>query len=569
MILVAYSFLLTGAVKFSIVLLVIGFAIITVSIYEHFFKGNPRVTQIIGLSLISAALAVVFGLIWLSLQPEPSATSNPLLSLHERFLAITVYMQSLPWRWIAVSVAVGFGLGALLLRSLGRRRIVREVKPVQDRIAELEQENSALARNIKEANDDAGERLLEVESLTEVLTSRDTQISEQKDRIKELEEVKAALERGIAKTGEQHRIEIGRLQHSEQTHSIRADMKQGLLAQYQWLHTLAAVQANDISDYVVVERLYFCYHELTGDLPFIVFGVDIFNKSVFNVTIENSINGHIEIAGKPLLRDKRFTHNPSKISPMSKGELTIEHRLSPEEAALIARRDKDIFGSFFYFDKLVVMIGGGTQFPSFERTQLRLPQFLGSNDTPAATEIASLKAQLEEEKAKNMKPDITGEIKEVFFESRFSPTSKVYDDFFYANFYFWIRVYVANHRATTTVKEFKFTLRSNGRQQDGKKETLEGWHVQRQTVKEELIDIEASNDVPLEHSRNGWLRFIVSDVQESGIRHTEDDPLPEMDIEIDVIDKDGTPHRLIGLPQSQWRENALWAIPRIAHITEG
>ena len=121
MILVAYSFILTGAVKFSIVLLVIGFAIISVSIYEHFFKGNPRVTQIIGLSLISAALAVVFGLIWLSLQPEPSATSYPLLSpravfgdyrLHAKFTVAVDCGKCRGWVWFRSFVVKEFGTKA-------------------------------------------------------------------------------------------------------------------------------------------------------------------------------------------------------------------------------------------------------------------------------------------------------------------------------------------------------------------------------------------------------------------------------------------------------------------------
>lgn len=304
---------------------------------------------------------------------------------------------------------------------------------------------------------------------------------------------------------------------------------------YDWLASLATVHSNDISDYVVVERLYFCYHELTDALPLIVFGVDIFNKSVFNITIENSINGHIEIAGKPLLRDKRFTYNPSKISPVSEGKLTIEHRLSLEEAALIAKCDKDEFGSFFYFDRLIVMIGNGTQFPRFERTQLKLPKFLGGKDTPAATEIASLKAQLEEA-VSNKKPNITGEIKEVFFKKHYSMASGAISEHHYYDYDFFISVYVANLGAVTTIKNFKFILKSNGRPKDGDKMTLEGWRIQKQTGRDGLTDIEGSNDVPLEHSRNGWLRFIVSDVQESSIRYSEDDPMPEMEIELYAID---------------------------------
>lgn len=390
-------------------------------------------------------------------------------------------------------------------------------------------------------------------------------------RIKELEGEKVSLEQRIENLQRDHEEEIrGYIRGFDSLKSKHDALKAQLenWAEYDWLVSIATVQANDIGDYVIVEKVYFCYHKLTDDIPIIVFGVDIFNKSVFDITIEDAIRGHIEIAGKPLLRDKRFIHNPSKISPMSKGELTIEHRLSPEEVALIAKRDKDVFGSFFYFDKLIVMIGSGKQVPSFERTQLKLPQFLGSNDTPFSTEVASLKAQLEEEKAKNTKPDITGEIKEVFFKKNYSMASGAISEHHYYDYDFFISVYVANHGAVTTIKNFKLILKSNGRPKDGDKMTLEGWHIQKQTGKEGLTDIEVYNDVPLEHSRNGWLHFIVSEVQESRIRHGEDDPMPEMEIELYALDKYGTLHQLNGLPQSEWQDNAAWGLPRIEHIND-
>lgn len=213
-------------------------------------------------------------------------------------------------------------------------------------------------------------------------------------RMNELE-----VERDAAvRVRDQLRIEVAKAQGLAETHGIRASMNQNLLDQYQWLHALASVQANDIEKYVVAEKVYFCYHKLTDPLPRIVFGADIFNKTIFDITIEDTMQGYIEIAGQPLLRDKRFIHNAKKISPISEGKITIEQRLSPEEAALIAECDEGQLGSIFYFDKLIIMIGKGTQYPGFERTRLILPQLIGSKDTPVTTALTSLKAQQEKNK---------------------------------------------------------------------------------------------------------------------------------------------------------------------------
>jgi hypothetical protein len=80
MILVAYGFLLSGALKFSIALLVIGWAVITISIYRHnFFEGKPRRTQLIGQTLIPAVSAVVLTVLWFSLKPYSPAKENPII----------------------------------------------------------------------------------------------------------------------------------------------------------------------------------------------------------------------------------------------------------------------------------------------------------------------------------------------------------------------------------------------------------------------------------------------------------------------------------------------------------
>lgn len=74
MVCVAYGFLLADALKFSIALLVIGWLIITVSIYRHnFFESKAKRVRVAGQTLISITLAVILVVLWFALRPSPPA----------------------------------------------------------------------------------------------------------------------------------------------------------------------------------------------------------------------------------------------------------------------------------------------------------------------------------------------------------------------------------------------------------------------------------------------------------------------------------------------------------------
>jgi len=69
--LAAYAFLLTGALKFSIVLLAASWVVITISIFKHkFFEKKLRKHQVIGNGLISLSIGVIFCLVWVWMQPQ-------------------------------------------------------------------------------------------------------------------------------------------------------------------------------------------------------------------------------------------------------------------------------------------------------------------------------------------------------------------------------------------------------------------------------------------------------------------------------------------------------------------
>lgn len=80
MALAAYAFLIGGAPKFAIFLLVIAWLVITVSTYRHnFFEDKSRPTQLIGQTLVSLAVAVVLFLLWFILLPKAPVGGNAIV----------------------------------------------------------------------------------------------------------------------------------------------------------------------------------------------------------------------------------------------------------------------------------------------------------------------------------------------------------------------------------------------------------------------------------------------------------------------------------------------------------
>jgi hypothetical protein len=527
------------------VLCVAIFGLLIHPVWNFWWIEKSRWRQIFFIAL----LAVACGLIAYGAWPvngtggSQVAEPKPSLSLGEWLLPITTYVQSLPWAWIAIGVAVGFGLAALLLRVLRQRQTAREARVKQDRITELEDEKAALVRSKEEAqreidrlkHDEVGlslslnSRIHELENYkwlhemaerdkkeidkyvvvrepsidyqemkganpyfivsfkvfnysvhgisifleedTRAIYRNDKELSgylksdrrvvnlrrghghmvlalkqwvsvpettlinnpliyadepivlnfdeviltikgadeslgiepkrlklspipigetnppnlrveELKDRIKE-------LEGQVANLTDRLREEENNNQNTYLLLStVKGDLGK-LNAQYGWLHEMAETQAKDIGRYVVVERVRFCYHEFIAPIPYLIFAVYIRNKSVFDITIEDEVNGHITIAGERLLGEKELIHNP-KISPSGEVSLTMKQRLNPTEVNLVAVCENEPLGAFYYFENLEIMIAARTESPRFDRAPLKLPEHISSKDD----EVAQLKSEL-------------------------------------------------------------------------------------------------------------------------------------------------------------------------------
>jgi hypothetical protein len=74
----AYAFLIGGAPKFAIVLLVTAWLMMAVSIYRHnFFEGKSKRVRIIGQTLISGLLVIVLIVLWVSLRSNVTQSPAP------------------------------------------------------------------------------------------------------------------------------------------------------------------------------------------------------------------------------------------------------------------------------------------------------------------------------------------------------------------------------------------------------------------------------------------------------------------------------------------------------------
>jgi len=194
------------------------------------------------------------------------------------------------------------------------------------------------------------------------------------DRIRDLEGKKTALEtkrKKDVKTIEQYKRDIERLQEHATTQDVRISVRDSelntLKTQYKWLHEIANTQAKNISEYVVVEKVYFCYQELHTPMLKSVFGINYRNKSVFDISIEKTVSGYIEFEGTKLDAPPLIINDLDATGIGRIGTITIEQRLTRPEADLIASKDPKL--AEFNLTNLIITIKG-------ERLATRQPQYL-------------------------------------------------------------------------------------------------------------------------------------------------------------------------------------------------
>lgn len=349
--------------------------------------------------------------------------------------------------------------------------------------------------------------------------------------------------------------EIARLREEIGTLQISVKMRDDEFNKYAALHERANEHRQNIHEYVRLEKVFFCYQCLAAPERLrSVFALDIFNKSSFDITIED-VDGFIEFEGTPLNEKPRIINKPVTVSPAGAASITIEQPLTRGDADFIESQNP-LFAEFD-LENLVITIKGsepsdGVQSKPLEIT--RPHRVVRVNQTRKDVKELSARIKLlEEEKAARAEPDITGKIKGVYFEWWANGELSKNSEQMYFDYHFIVNVYVANRGAATTIEQFKVVLKAGEHSYDGErekdahdvKEKEMNW---REWGAGELDDLEKSNDIPLEHTRNGSLWFVVK-----GVPNTEDKS--EMELELSVIDKDGTSYKLDTFPHSKWEKN--------------
>jgi hypothetical protein len=320
-----------------------------------------------GQILISASVtAIVAGALLFTLnawmvRKKAEQEHRPPPNIGEWLLPVVTYMQSLPWKWIAISLTAGLLIAAWPLISLlrtERKRAASETKELQGHIEEVEGKRDSL---------DKGIRILKAEHEFE---------------LEKLEGEKATLEgnrQKDAQTIEQQRIRIERLQEDAITQSIRVSAYesdvQRLKTKYEWVDEIVEYQRNGLRKYVLVEKCDINPTHLSVGKRFVEFTFTVFNYSMFGVSIPMSgdvlIEGSIYFKGDRLSGAAKLIENKIiKLPPYHSTVFKIHQWVDPDEAKDITDTLSND-GNLFDFSKAVIYVKAD-KFPEDEAAKLDL-----------------------------------------------------------------------------------------------------------------------------------------------------------------------------------------------------
>lgn len=141
-----------------------------------------------------------------------------------------------------------------------------------------------------------------------------------------------------------------------------------------WLHGIAREDRRMLSQLVLVEGYKFGNSGLYLNNPeeesFIIVGFDIFNASVYEVTIDPRIEGHISYGRRPLRGKLEITLSPYKVPRNLKhgwrDHFMLRQSLSKEDAEYMKTNQNQNL----QFRNLIIRVIGGDDSPSLPATPL-------------------------------------------------------------------------------------------------------------------------------------------------------------------------------------------------------
>lgn len=221
-------------------------------------------------------------------------------------------------------------------------------------------------------------------------------VKELKDRIKELERGKAALEKEKSDA-------VGRL----------GSELEAVKNQFGWLHKVEDAQARDIDEYVIVESVLLCGKRLDGDPPYIEFWLNVYNMSVFDLTVhKDEIGGRVIYRGERLLEGKEIIYDGNIIPSSKRRHLNVKQYLTQGQADSIAKYDDDL-EILLNFQEVDITVSGGTQFPQVRQKRLNMPQSIGTQYM--AQLIKTSHGESTDEEAVNASPKLKIEVVQAMY----------------------------------------------------------------------------------------------------------------------------------------------------------
>ncbi len=103
----------------------------------------------------------------------------------------------------------------------------------------------------------------------------------------------------------------------------------------EWLIKRAKCQAENIEEFVYWKGTQFCGNSIEERIYFLIFQLEIYNASVFEILIDEPLEGKILFNGRRLLLQKTIQQPPIVVKPNTPETFLIRQELSDEEVNII------------------------------------------------------------------------------------------------------------------------------------------------------------------------------------------------------------------------------------------
>jgi hypothetical protein len=176
------------------------------------------------------------------------------------------------------------------------------------------------------------------------------------------------------KQNHQRDIISSQTRHEADITILKSDLKirDKKLNENDWLFKRAQEQRDNIDSYVTLEKFFLGLIE-KDDIPHLVFRFQMFNRSLFLVTLDNTIGGHIKFQDKILDGGKRF-YDIEIIESLSYKWFDFEYRVSREEMEFIIKNGK-FTERDFDISNLIFTIKGADNSDEIKPKQVLIERF--------------------------------------------------------------------------------------------------------------------------------------------------------------------------------------------------